>query len=230
MVRTVIFDIDNTLYSYDRAHQAAFGALEGYAAAKLSIGQELFARLHKEAEQELRAYMGEVSAVHNRTIRYQYLLEKQGLPLYPHVLEMSRLYWGTLLKAAEPFPGVQEAFGELKRMGLRIGAGTDMTAYVQFEKLAELGLRVDFLVSSEEAGAEKPSPAFFARCVEKAGYPAGECLFVGDSLNKDVYGPRDAGMKAVWYCPQKGGAAGKVLQLADFQKLPGMVEKMRQDR
>ena len=31
MIRTVLFDIDNTLYSYDEAHKVAFAALLEYA-------------------------------------------------------------------------------------------------------------------------------------------------------------------------------------------------------
>lgn len=37
MIRTVIFDIDNTLYSYDDAHKVAFAALLEYAEKNLHM-------------------------------------------------------------------------------------------------------------------------------------------------------------------------------------------------
>ena len=58
-------------------------------------------------------------------------------------------------------------------MGVRIGLGTDMTAYMQYEKLIRLGLMeyMDFIVSSEEAGTDKPGNAFFMLCARKADRP-----------------------------------------------------------
>ncbi len=204
MIKAVIFDVDNTLYNFTKAHKAAFRALAAYADERLGLSGESFERLHRETAEELRAYMGEVAALHNRCIRYQVMLEKLGLPLYPHVLEMEGFYWDTLLKEAVPSANAKETLRSLKDRGIRIGVGTDMTARMQFRKLEMLGMLayVDFLVSSEEAGAEKPALSFFARCVEKAGFGKKECLFVGDSLRKDVLGALDAGLQAVWYGPE----------------------------
>ena len=87
MIKAVIFDVDNTLYSYTKAHEAAFDALAAYADRELGMSHPLFEELHQRTEHELRTYMGEVAALHNRCIRYQIMLENQGLPLYPHVLK-----------------------------------------------------------------------------------------------------------------------------------------------
>jgi beta-phosphoglucomutase-like phosphatase (HAD superfamily) len=59
---------------------------------------------------------------------------------------------------------------------VRVGVGSDMTADWQFRKLERLGLldRIDFAVTSEEAGVEKPAPGFFALCLEKAGCAPGD--------------------------------------------------------
>lgn len=226
MIKAVIFDVDNTLYSYTDAHEAAFDRLAAYADRELGLSRALFEELHQRTEHELRTYMGEVAAVHNRCIRYQIMLENQGLPLYPHVLKMNDLYWDTLLETAVPVPGIMEAVNALKEKGFRLGIGTDMTARIQFRKLEVLGLLryMDFFVSSEETGTEKPHPAFFARCVKKAGCPAKECLFVGDSLKKDVQGAVDAGLQAVWYCPEYRKKAGEdVPRITDMRQLPEAV-------
>lgn len=231
MVKTVIFDIDNTLYDYNKAHAVAFGALEEYAAQNLGMGPGEFASLHKKAETELKARFGEVSAVHNRTIRYQYILERQGLPLFPHLLEMTGRYWGTLLRAAQPAPGAAEAMRALKRIGMRIGIGTNMAAFVQLYKLSVLGLLpyVDFFVSSEEAGAEKPSQVFFKQCAAKAGCSAKECLFIGDSLEMDVYGAAGAGMQSLWYCPDACPDGRDARKITSFYQLPGAVSGLWED-
>lgn len=225
MIKAVIFDVDNTLYSYTEAHKAAFDVLAAYADRELGLPRPLFEKLHQKTEHELRLYMGEVAALHNRCIRYQIMLESRGLPLYPHVLKMNDLYWDTLLDAAVPAAGAADAISLLKDRGILIGIGTDMTARIQFEKLETLGLLpfIDFLVSSEEAGAEKPAPSFFARCVEKAGCHARECLFVGDSMRKDVRGAVDAGLQAAWYCPDASENQEHVLQITHMMQLPEVI-------
>ena len=228
MIKAVIFDVDNTLYSYKKAHEAAFEALLAYAGRTLGISRDIFEKLHQDTEKELRVYMGETAAVHNRCIRYQIILEHQGLPLYPHVLKMNDLYWDTLLGAAAPSAGAPDTMRRLKEQGVRIGIGTDMTARMQFKKLEALGLLsyIDFLVSSEEAGAEKPEPAFFARCVEKAGCGRRECLFVGDSLRKDVRGAMDAGLMAVWYDPEDSGGLTDVPRITHMAQLLQIMEEL----
>lgn len=228
MIKAVIFDVDDTLYSYKKAHAEAFAALTEYAGKNLGLAPKNFEDLHEKINCELKAYMGDVAAVHNRLIRYQNMLESKGLPLYPHVLEMDKIYWDTLIRASVPSDGASDAMKALKDQGIRIGIGTDMTARIQFRKLTKLGLLpyIDFLVSSEEAGAEKPDPALFARCMEKAGCRARECLFVGDSLKKDVLGAMAAGMQAVWYRPDGSGEQEDVLRITNMRQLPQTVSAL----
>jgi putative hydrolase of the HAD superfamily len=156
------------------------------------------------------------------------MLESMGCALYPHALKMDEIYWDTLIEAATPSDGAVELLHQLKQQGLRIGIGTDMTARIQLRKLTELGMLpyVDFLVSSEEAGVEKPAPEFFARCVAKAGCESRECLFIGDNLKKDVFGALNAGWKAVWYCPEGAQMGDDILQIANFAQLPELLGKL----
>lgn len=220
MIKTVIFDIDNTLYSYDDAHKQAFSALLDYAEELLDISREDFRCLHKETQTRLKTRMGSVSTIHNRLIRYQNMLEFLHKPIY-HALTMNDLYWNTLLEFAVPTEGAAETMKALKKQGISIGIGTDMTARLQFEKLRKLGLEtyVDFMVSSEEAQAEKPDPAMFLLCIEKAGCAPEECLFVGDSLKKDVLGPMSVGMKAAWFCPQGNSEEKNVTMITKLTEL-----------
>jgi putative hydrolase of the HAD superfamily len=219
-IRCVLFDIDNTLYSYDAAHAVAFAKLTAFAGERLGLSAAEFQALHRRTNEVLKGRMGEVAAVHNRLIRYQNMMEELGEDL-KIALEMNELYWGTLLEAARPTPGAAETLRELHRRGIRVGIGTDMTARLQFLKLERLGLLeyVNFLVSSEEAGAEKPDPALFRLCVEKARCAPEECLFVGDSLEKDALGAARCGLKGVWFRPEGGELRTEVPQIGALQEL-----------
>ncbi len=221
----VVFDLDNTLYSYDDAHSVAFPAVRDLARRELSISPARFDELHDRASRILTERCGGGPAMHNRLIRFQIMLEIAGLPI-AGAPDLSNCYWTTFLNALKPVPGVREILLRLRQMGLRIGVGTNMNADLQFEKLRRLGLlpQVDFLVTSEELGVEKPDRRLFALCAEKAGSPAERCVFVGDSLAKDAAAAQDAGMQGVWYCPAEARQAPEgVLTVSSLQDLPALL-------
>jgi 2-haloacid dehalogenase/putative hydrolase of the HAD superfamily len=64
--------------------------------------------------------------------------------------------------------------------------------------LAFHGLSFPAVVTSEDAGAYKPSPLIFQRALALLGLRADEVVHVGDSLHADVAGARAAGIAAVW--------------------------------
>jgi FMN phosphatase YigB (HAD superfamily) len=81
----------------------------------------------------------------------------------------------------------------LRARGLRLGAAGNM--YAVHEDF--LRPHVDFVGSSERWGVEKPDAGFFDHVVEAAGVPAGEILYVGDRVDKDVVPALAAGLHAV---------------------------------
>jgi len=57
---------------------------------------------------------------------------------------------------------------------------------------------VDKWFTSESLQAYKPHRAFYDRMVEELGKEPHEVVFIGDSLDADVMGPMDYGMKSIW--------------------------------
>lgn len=224
MLRAVIFDVDNTLYDYDQANEQAFQAVTDYAQEILGIPAEDFPALHQEADELLRLRTGRLcAAIHSRLLRYQLVLEEAGRPLR-HARQMTERYWSVFLSAMEPDPAAAACLDQLKAAGYILGIGTNMTADYQFAKLERLGLldKLDFVVTSEEAGAEKPEGRLFACCVEKAGCQAAECVFVGDNWEMDILGAERAGLRPVWLSaqPRRKGAA----QISSLCQLPGLLQ------
>ncbi|MCD7838340.1 MAG: HAD-IA family hydrolase [Clostridiales bacterium] len=222
MGKAVIFDIDDTLYSYKAANARAMDVLFRYARQELDMDEATFRESYdRMMGYQLREY-GHTAGCHSRAIRLQLLLEERGLPLR-HAAAMNDLYWNTLLDAMTPSPGVVELVSTLKERGVRLGVGSDMTADWQLKKLDKLGLlnKLDFVVTSEEAGVEKPHRGLFLLCAKKAGCLPEECLFIGDNLQKDVLGAQRAGMEALWLQPdpQKAGEHPSVKSIPGFQGL-----------
>ena len=224
MIKEVIFDIDNTLYSYDKGHGEGMKQLYGYMKEQFGIEQEEFQSMVRISNQEITDRLGkDNAAIHSRSIRFQNLLEKWGKPLFPHVQAMYHVYWDTLLKVSGPEPGAVACMQELKSMGIRIGIGTDMTAMMQYEKLSAFGFApyISHIVTRQEAGVEKPHPEFMKLCIKKAEARPEECVFVGDNLKKDACGASACGMHGVWYNP-KGNKLPE-----DSEQLKGTFREIR---
>lgn len=63
----------------------------------------------------------------------------------------------------------------------------------------ELGLEpyLDFVVTSKEAGADKPNSPIFLAALDKAGVNASEAIHVGDQYKLDVIGARAVGINPI---------------------------------
>lgn len=205
-IKAVIFDIDGTVYDYALGNRLGLAALEDYGRRVLGVGEETLRGAVKQAEEELGGRLSGTAASHNRLVRIQRALELLNKPPFPHALRMAGCYWNTLLDSARPFPGLIDCLCDLKEKGFLIGAGSNMTALLQYKKLERLGAApfIHWILTSEEAGTEKPDPRFFKLCAEKSGCRPQECLFIGDSLKHDVLGARTAGMESLLFDPETG--------------------------
>lgn len=229
MIHSVIFDLDNTLYDFSTAHAAALTRLTAFARSSLGLSPERFEALQRDAFRRQKQRLGQSAAIHNRLIRFQLMLEAAGKPI-AHAPEMAELYWSTLLDRMRPMPGAVDAMARLRFMGLTVGIGSNMTADWQYAKLKRLGLMayIDYIVTSEEAGVEKPAPGLFELCAEKAGCAPEECAFVGDSLEGDALGARNAGMVAFWLDQGSGesDAPEGVIRIRSLAALPMLIESL----
>ena len=210
MIKTILFDLDGTLYDYDSADAAGLQQLRQYVREQFGMQKSDFDRAYRSTMEEVTQLLGiPCAAMHDRYLRFHILLENAGLPLSPHVWEMTRLYWDTLIHAMKPSPGIISCIPALKKSGYCLGVGTNMQIDYQIRKLERLELirYFDFIVSSEEVMAEKPDARLFLRCVQKAGCRADECLFIGDNLHQDVLGAQKAGLNAIWFQPDGNQAA-----------------------
>ena len=201
-MKTCVFDIDDTLYSQMENAAKAASAVAAFASDRYGISEEEFRRQYKAAFARQRDRFPTLVNFHSRAVRFQFMSEMFGTIPLSDVLLLHDLYWEAHLRDMEPFPGLVDFLASLRARGIRIGACTDMTADWQYKKLERLGLTpfFDFMVSSEEVGLEKPSPAMFEEVLAKADCPAADCVMFGDNYAKDIVGARAVGMDAVWVC------------------------------
>ncbi len=225
-IKAVLFDIDNTLYDYDLADQKAKEALYEYCTKHFAWTKKEAKEYLQEAKSQIEIHTKQIlgrdtAVIHNRLIRFQRMLENKHCPLIPHAMALYNIYWDNLFSSMQVSEGMLDYIEDLKQKGIKIGIATDMTAQIQFRKLEKLSILpfVDFMVTSEEAGCEKPEKAFYELCIQKANCLPEECLMIGDSLKKDVLGAKAVGMHALQY--QKG----IIMTIRELEKMACEVRK-----
>lgn len=219
MIKAVIFDLDDTLYDYKALERAAFECVGELVRERLGVSEEQCEEAFMRARHATKEMLGETATSHSRMLYFQKTLEYLDIrPLYL-ALEMYETYWGFFLDNMTLHPGVRELLEALHEKYIRVGVCTDLLAHIQHRKLRRLGMidDVDCLVTSEEAGVEKPEPGIFKLCLEKLRLPATEVCFVGDNLEKDIKGAMAAGMQAVWFHPGKKEYLQGEKAQADFE-------------
>ena len=204
MIKAFIFDLDDTLYAYEALDKEARKRVQELTCGKLGISEEQYQQAYQLGRTRTKDQLGNVAASHNRMLYYQKTLEYLGAKPMPLSLQLYETYWGTFLEQMKLYPGVRELFDCFHRDNIKIAVCTDLTVHIQHRKLEALGLAadIDYLITSEEAGREKPAGEMFRLCLDKLGLAAAEVCYVGDSFGKDIEGAMAAGMQAVWFQPE----------------------------
>ena len=201
MYKAIIFDLDNTLYDYTACNGIARGKLAKRGSEIFAVTPEEFLRVYDEANKAVKQRMGDSASCHNRILYAQGTVEKLGGNLVTLTPELYNIYWDTLLEVMELYPGSLDFIKEAKEKGCRIGICTDMTAHIQYRKLAKMGLApyIDAIVTSEEMGVEKPHAAMFHACLDKLKTKSHETIYIGDSYERDIKGSSQVGITPVWF-------------------------------
>lgn len=202
-LKAVIFDLDDTLYTdFSSLDREGYIAADQYAQQQFGLDEGVFLHELQQAKAGLRARLTLQPESHDRLLFAQIALENLGINPIRHAERIFEIYWRTMMAGMQVEPQAQELLVQLREHGIRVILCTNMTAQIQMRKLVLLDLDnlVDAVVTSEEAGIDKPNPEIFELAVQKAGCNKAECIMVGDSYNHDIVGACTFGLHAIWIC------------------------------
>ncbi|MBU3968329.1 MAG: HAD family hydrolase [Euryarchaeota archaeon] len=181
-IKSILFDMDNTLFDFIEAKYAACEAIVEHLGLKDS--RELFKYFLRgvynfEAWENIMDYM-----------------KDRGVYSEQVYLECCDLYERKKLEAIDPYPNVLETLHQLKKMGFSLGVVTD--AHIDHARSRLMKTRLfdlfDVLVTADMTGTKKPSPEIFFKTLEKLQITPDQALYIGDSLRRDIEPARKIGM------------------------------------
>ena len=194
IIKGIIFDLDDTLYSEKEYVKSGFKAVSDYLGGNYEEKLWHFFELGKPAIDELLNALGR-EAEKNKVLGI-YRSHKPSIRLYPDVLE---------------------TITELKNSNIKIGLITDGRPEGQRNKIIALGLESlcdDVIITDELGGIQfrKPCDIAFRTLLTRWKLPANKVAYVGDNVNKDFQAPNQLGMKSIWFKNKDGlytqGVAG----------------------
>jgi putative hydrolase of the HAD superfamily len=124
------------------------------------------------------------------------------------------------------YDDVLPAFDAVEERGLRSGILSNFDERLR-PLLADLSLsqRIELIVTSAEAGVEKPHPGIFEVAGRLAGSEPRSLALIGDSLEADSFGARRAGWSSC-VVDREGRRHGR--HVASFPDLVSCVEHLSQ--
>ena len=224
-VAAVCFDVDATLVDYEASTRAGLRELLGTDEAwsewcvltdrhylRYLAGEVDFDTMRQQRTRDFFAHRGEVLC-HGEVVRRE---ERRA---------------AAMRRAWRLFDDALPCLRALRALGLRLAAITNAAGDYQRAKLGALGLEsaFDAVLISGELGVAKPHHAIFRRACRTLGVLPAQAVHVGDRLDTDAEGARDAGLHGVWLdrsgCGELPKSAG-ISVIGRLGELPSLVARL----
>jgi putative hydrolase of the HAD superfamily len=127
-----------------------------------------------------------------------------------------------------PYPDVAPALAALRARGLLLAVVSNWDCSLR-SVLAGLGLAgaLDAIVVSAEVEASKPDPAIFEAALRALRRDARDAIYVGDSLETDIFGARAASLRALLLDRGRPGGEPAMPDVERIFSLQDLVELLK---
>ena len=228
MIKTIFFDVDDTLY--DEVHPKIKAEMQTaeYIAAELGRPFLEIYNAFIKAKNEIVDTSYDPNT-NNRAHWYERMLKSLKITtLDPE--KLSEKYWDIMQSSIEPYHDFK-CVAPVLAGKYELYTLTDELHEIQLSKLTKLGLLPYFkgTVSSTNVGVLKPHPKLFQYAMEVTGSTPETSMMVGDNPSKDVKGGKAAGMATAWiqrgkYSGYDFGKDAPDIKIKNYIRFPGQIE------
>jgi len=204
LYKHIIFDFDNTLWNFDKNSRESL--LKVFTKNKFdekfeSFDKffEIFETINTKLWEQYRK--GLVTKYALGLHRFAKTLATVNINEDEFAVKLNNEYLANTTTKTELIPHTFEILHYLKDKNYPLHILTNGFFEVQFLKLRNSKLETYFqnMITSEEAGALKPSPKIYKFALEKIGALPEECLFIGDTYDIDIVGAQNVGIDQVHF-------------------------------
>ena len=225
MIKHIFFDLDHTIWDFDKnAEETLHELYEIYKLRELGLlSAAEFITKYTENNHSLWAqyHLGLISKDLLRAERFRKTFIELGVhpDQVPHQFEED--YVKISPTKTNLFEGAQKVLAYLQNKYTLhiISNGFKETTLTKMD-LSGLNPFFSNVIISEEVGVNKPDKAVFQYAIDKANARLEESIMIGDSLEADIYGAQNFGMKAIFFNPlNKEKPADVSMQIMHLEEL-----------
>jgi HAD superfamily hydrolase (TIGR02253 family) len=209
MIKAVIFDLDNTLVDFMTMKRLAVSAaINSMIDAGLRLtpaeAQARIDAIYKEKGIEFQNVFDHL--LYDVFQKVDYKILSAGVIAYRRAREA----------ALVPYPHVNMTLVALLKRGIKLAVVSDAPGREAWLRLCYLNFHqlFDHVVTFEDTGERKPSPAPFRRALDLLQVEPHEAVMVGDWAERDVVGAANLGITTAF--ARYGDTFGTVESHADF--------------
>jgi putative hydrolase of the HAD superfamily len=199
-------DLDDTLYAYDVCHEAGLEGFVNFAEANFNLTREVILAGYKSARKTINSRLAGFATSHSRLLYAKEFCEAFKINPVLFSLPLEKSYWDGFLSKMVLREDALLFLNRIKESGCKLALVTDLTTEIQLRKLAylKIGDLFDVIVTSEEAGKEKPAAEIFDLAFKKLNAQKPSSVMIGDNYEKDVLGARAYGISAFYFGSKEG--------------------------
>ena len=228
--RAIFFDAGNTLFTERRPRAAIYSTVarsHGSRATEEDAADFMaraFAEIPFSAEGNFRYSTAWFETFNEMVLLGMGVSESRWRSAHEELIERFESP-----KTYKLFKETASILEELSNLGFTLGVVSNWSERLPV-LLQALGVadKFEFIVTSAEMRAEKPSRAIFERALFRAGVPADEVLHVGDHFERDVRGAQSTGIRPA-YLDRTAEASGTTREgvpvLTDLCGILSLVEQ-----
>ena len=193
MIKSIIFDLDNTLLDFMKMKSVSIKAAVN---AMIDVGMEI---KREEAINEIFNIYDSKGYEHQEVFN-EFIIKKNGNINYKYLAAAIVEYKKAKEISLNLYPDVIPTLNKLLNMNLNLGIVSDAPSREAWMRLYTLDLHnfFDDVVTFNDTGVYKPAKEPFIKISEKLNANLEECMMVGDWPERDIKGAGQLGMKTAF--------------------------------
>ena len=224
MIKSIIFDLDNTLVDFMAMKDAA---IEGAALAMVDAGL----KMPKETVKEKIFEVYEEEGIEDQKVFDKFLTRELGDIDYRIHAAGIIGYRRAREAALVLYPHVRLVLMELMKRGMKLAVLSDAPRLQAWLRLCQLNLHhiFDVVITFEDTERKKPAPEPFKLALQRLRVTSEEAIMVGDWAERDIYGAKLLKIRTIFarygdrFGTEKSGAD---FEIDDIIELLDIVDKL----
>ena len=189
-LKTIVFDIDSTLYTN-----------EAYVSHQSEVQLRRFANVRGISEEKTRTMFDDYRSEWSKTHGGKKISESNTLAALGIPIETCVAWRNELIEPADFLSRDEKLFAVLQTLkkSCALVCVTNNPVGVGHKTLGALGVEhcISFVIGLDTFGKSKPAREPFEKAAEETGAEIAECLSVGDRYDIDIVLPLDLGMGGI---------------------------------